>query len=200
MNEQKNLTKEKELTLNDALYYMKMDELKKACIMLSLPCKGKKLELIKRIILFVQTGKVTEPLIIPKQSHVSSFHVQQLNANALMLYGHYKNDAKTRAFFKTLIGPHFHFTAFGIDWLNERWAQSNPPTYQEFADYWIAETERRKQAKSEPKDEWQYIKFLQQMQKEQSLISKEELMARWKKLQADKADLAFEILKSHSFL
>lgn len=112
-----------------------------------------------------------------------------------MLYGSYKNDAATRAFLKKIIGPHFHFTAFGIDWLNERWLNGNPPTYQEFADYWIAQTERRKEVPVKPKDEWRYINFLQQMQKEEPSLSKTELMKEWKKLQAENVRTAFEILK-----
>lgn len=196
MNDQKFLTKEKQFILHDALYYMKIGELKKACVMLSLPCTGKKIDLIARIMTFIQSGKIIEYPTIPKQSRSNNYPIQDIKADTLMLYGGYKNDAKTRAFFKKMIGPHFHFTAFGIDWLNDRWLQGNPPTYQEFADYWVTEVEQRKQIKSKPKDEWKYINFLQQMSKEHPELLKKDLMLRWKKLQADKAHIAFEILES----
>lgn len=195
MNDQKFLTKEKQLVLNDALYYMKMDELKKACVILSLPNHGKKIDLITRIITFVQSGKIITSPTIPKESRSTSHPAQPLTMSSLMLYGSYKNDARTRTFFKKLIGPQFHFTAFGIDWLNDCWLRGEPPTYQEFANYWIKETKHREQIKPRPKDEWKYINFLQQMNKENPLLSKKELMDRWKKLQADKASLVFEILE-----
>lgn len=190
------LTKEKLLILQDALYYMKMKELKKVCVMLSLPHDGKKIDLINRIMTFVQTGEIVEYPTIPKQSRSSNYPAQALSSEALMLYGSYKNDATTREFFKKIIGSHFHFTAFGIDWLNDRWLKGNPPTYQEFANYWLKETKRREQTKSKAKDEWKYINFLQQMNKENPALSKKDLMTRWKKLQADKASIVFEILES----
>jgi hypothetical protein len=102
----------------------------------------------------------------------------------------------TRNFFKKLIGPHFHFTAFGIDWLNERWLDGNPPTYKEFADYWIQETAKRKIKKEKPKQEWAYINFLQQAQKDFPNDSKSTLLSKWEKLRAEKAKFAQDILKS----
>lgn len=100
MNDQKFLTKEKQLVLNDALYYMKMDELKKACVILSLPNHGKKIDLITRIITFVQSGKIITSPTIPKESRSTSHPAQPLTMSSLMLYGSYKNDARTRTFFK----------------------------------------------------------------------------------------------------
>ena len=78
-----------------------------------------------------------------------------------MLKGNYKNDLKTRLFFKKIIGEHFHFTAFGIDWLNERWMLGNPPTYQEFADMWEDEYRKRQKTPASAKEEWAYIRFVQ---------------------------------------
>ncbi|MCL4229341.1 hypothetical protein KJZ61_01475 [Candidatus Dependentiae bacterium] len=182
--------------LHDALYYMKMNELRKACLILSLPHAGKKIELINRIMTFIQTGNIRLLPVVPEQSKAKNYPTQPLRPDSLMLYGAYRNDAKTRAFFKQLIGPHFHFTAFGIDWLNEQWLKAKPPTYREFAHYWTTETENRKRAKPQPKDEWMFINFVQHMNRECPSISKGDLMAAWKKTQADKAHCAFELLRS----
>jgi hypothetical protein len=190
------LSQAKQLLLADALYYLKMKELRKACVLLSLPSNGKKIELITRITTFLKTGKITQLPSMPANSQAKNHAAQPLKADALVLYGGYKNDAKTRAFFKALIGPHFHFTAFGIDWLNEQWFNGTPPTYQAFADYWVQETQRRKHTKVAPKDEWKLINFLQQMQKSGAHLSQKELMSQWKQLQAGKAALAFQILES----
>ena len=178
-----------------ALHFMKMAELKKGCRILSLPEAGKKGELIEKIMTFIKTGCVKNIQKIPAQSLAKNYPPQPLQATSLMLYSSYRNDLETRMFFKKLIGQHFHFTAFGIDWLNERWLQGNPPTYQEFAHYWVEETDRRKRVKADPKKEWAFITFLQHMTKTQPEISQQRLMYEWKKLQADKASIAFKTLE-----
>ena len=111
------LSEKEQAVLYDDLHYMKMAELKKACVMLCLPDKGKKTELINRIMEFIKTGEVITLPKIPVKSRAKNNPIQPLEASSLMLHGEYKNDLKTRVFFKHLIGLHFHFTAFGIDWL-----------------------------------------------------------------------------------
>lgn len=190
------LPKDTQETLSDALHYMKMAQLKNACKLLALPDAGKKMELIERIMKFVQTGAIQEVPKIPSISHAKKDAVQDFSPTAKMLYGLYKNDAATREFFKKLIGSQFHFTAFGIDWLNERWLAGNPPTYQEFADYWIAQTNWRKKNKPQPKDEWAFIKFMQRMNEEKPDASQGELMKAWKQLQAENTHNAEAILRT----
>ena len=181
--------------LQDTLHYMKMSELKKGCQIFSLPDKGKKGVLIERIFTFITEGHITIAPKIPLSSLAKNYPKQAISTSSLMLYGSYKNDLKTKTFFKKLIGSYFHFTAFGSDWLNERWFQGNPPTYKEFANYWVTEVDRRKQIKPKPKDEWKYINFLQQMNKEYPLLSKKDLMNRWKTLRTQKAEEADKLLK-----
>lgn len=186
---------EKEQTvLQDTLLYMKMAELRHACGMLGLPDKGKKTLLIDRILTRIKTGDIVTSPKVPSKSLARNHPVQQLNTSSLMLYGEYKNDAKTREFFKALIGPHFHFTAFGIDWLNERWLAGNPPTYQEYADFWVKETARRKKEGAKPKDEWMFIRFMQMMEKEYPDLAQEQVLDAWKTLQAQKKQEAFQLL------
>lgn len=186
------LNEQDQQLLYAALHYMKVSELKSCCHSLRLPEQGKKGVLIQRIMNFIKTGIITESRVIPSSSQAASYPFQPLSKHALMLYGSYKNDTATRMFFKSLIGPHFHFTAFGIDWLNDRWLQGNPPTYQEFATYWIEETEKRKYKKPEPKKEWAYINFLQQNRE----LSKTEALFAWKKLRAEKALLARNMINT----
>jgi hypothetical protein len=192
------LNKREQLALKDALHYMKMDELKKASQTLGLSDKGKKGYLINSILTFIKSGKIIEPPKMPDISRAKNHAIQPLANVSLMLYGGYKNDLKTRNFFKQIIGSQFHFTAFGIDWLNERWLKGNPPTYQEFADFWIQETARRKQEGTKPKDEWMFIRFMQEMEKEASHASKEDLLHAWKQLQAQKRNEGFHLLEKAS--
>ncbi len=190
------LTEQEQASLSDAMHFMKMAELHDACRILGLPEAGKKAELIEKIMLFIRTGKTMTLPTIPAQSRATlrRGHPATLHPNALMLYGLYKNDAATRTFFKTLIGPYFHYTAFGIDWINDRWMAGKPPTYQEFADYWVAEYERRKKTPEDPKKEWRYINFMQEMQITHPTASKDEMMAAWKTAQAQNAHRARRVL------
>lgn len=181
--------------LYEALHYLSVPELQECCRILSLAEPGKKGELITRIMLYIQAGSVTKGKEIPAASRSKNYPQQPLRKDALMLHGSYKNDEQTRALFTSLIGPHFHFTAFGIDWLNERWQQGKPPTYQEFADYWVKEMEKRKQKQPKPKKEWAYLNFLQQASKEYPEATQEELIEKWKKLQNEKAAYALETIK-----
>ncbi len=182
-------------TLSSALYFMKMAELKKACLFLLLPDAGNKCELIDRILTFITTGHIQQVQKIPSQSLAKNYPYQPLSPTSLMLYGGYKNDLQTRDFFKKLIGSYFHFTAYGIDWLNDRWIKGEPPTYQEFATYWITETNQRRKTKPEPKKEWAYIKFMQYMNEAMPHASREQLMQEWKNIQAQNALTVLTLLK-----
>jgi len=188
------LSPEDQEILREALHYMKVAELRAACHHLSLPDAGKKGFLIQKIMQFIIDGTVLKVPSIPVASRAKSYAPQPLLPSSLMLYGAYKNDAKARAFFKSLIGPHFHFTAFGIDWLNERWLHGKPPTYQEFADFWIQETMRRTKEKQKPKDEWMFIRYMQKMEREAPRATSDELIRGWKELQVQEAQTAAKLL------
>lgn len=181
--------------LYDSLHYLKMAELKKLCLELHLQSNGTKVELIQRIMHFFEKGIVLKPVEIPEASRAKKNQLYPLQANTLMLFGAYKNDAQTRAFFKTLIGNHFHFTAFGIDWLKMRWQRGNPPTYQEFAHLWQKEVALRKEQKPQPKKEWAYITFVQQYIEKHPSALKDEILQAWNAVRAEMVARAYEILK-----
>lgn len=192
------LSIEEQSILQAALHYMKMAELRKASQTIGLYNKEKKAHLINLILTYIKSGKIITIPKIPAQSRAKSQAIQPLATSSLMLYGGYKNDRKTRDFFKKLIGPHFHFTAYGIDWLNERWLQGKPPTYQEFAVFWVKESAQRKKEKSKPKDEWMFIRFMQKMEKIEPDASKKDIFHAWKQLQAQKKDKGFQLLEKAS--
>ena len=141
--------------------------------------KGKKIDLINRIIHLLKTGEKINLAKYPASSMSKDQNNNVLSTNALMLKGAYKNDLKTRLFFKEIIGQHFHFTAFGIDWLESRWMAGNPPTYQEFADMWSKEYEVRKTYGSTPKEEWAYINFVKRYLNENPHASRNEILNGW---------------------
>lgn len=143
--------------LKKALLFLKMAELRDVCARLYLPTQGTKNVLIAWILHFIKTGEIIKEPKIPDASKAKRGNNYSLSPETLILKGAYKNDLKTRLFFKTLIGEYFHFTAFGIDWLNARWLEGKPPTYQEFAQMWKSEYARREKEGTTPKEEWAYI-------------------------------------------
>jgi hypothetical protein len=167
--------------MRQSLNFLHVDELKDLCEELSLHNKGVKRDLVSRIVQFIETGEKSVSPKLPQNSRAKSGQIYEMTENSLMLKGAYKNDLKTRIFFKQLIGNYFHFTAFGIDWLNERWMEGNPPTYQEFANMWRAEYQRRKLTPAAPKEEWAYINFVQAYLKTFPNSPREDVNASWER-------------------
>jgi hypothetical protein len=189
------LNSSQQIQLKEALLFLHVEELKSIAKKFGLADKGKKGEVIARIMHFIETGEVRKEIKMPQISCVKRGVKNNLHPDTLMLKGAYKNDLATRLFFKKLIGDYFHFTAFGQDWLNERWLSGNPPTYQEYADMWVEEYARRKQHGSKPKEEWAYINFLQKANKENPNASREELLAAWEQERLKRQQIALDLLK-----
>lgn len=173
------LTHQKLTILHESLLFLHIGELRNLCTQLELPHIGKKLLLIQRIVRFLSTGEILKNLTVPPVSCAQKKSPDPITPHSLILKGSYKNNLETRNFFKSLIGDHFHFTAFGIDWINERWLEGNPPTYQEYATMWQDEYTQRKLYGSTPKEEWGYINFIQSYTKNLAQASREEGLAAW---------------------
>lgn len=168
--------------LKVCLQYFHVAELKDLCDQLKIPKNEKKPGLINQILFFIRTGKTIPSRQYPAASKAQRGTLYPLSPATLMLHGAFKNDSPTRNFFKSLIGPHFHYTVFGLDWLKERWQQGNPPTYQEFADFWQSEHLARKDHRNPLKDEWAYLNFARQFADENPHTSKKELLIAWEKI------------------
>jgi len=174
------LTQNQQIELKEALSHMHVAELKAQLETLRLSPKGfNKKELIDRLVHYALTGKELPALKIPTISKAQRSTTYPLSPQTLMLYGVYKNDYVTRQFFKQLIGNHFHFTAQGIDWLREQWLEGNPPTYAAFAKEWHDEYERNKNNKRPPKQEWAYIRFVQEYISQFPDASKKNITDAW---------------------
>lgn len=154
-----------------AIWYLTLSDLKSICKIFKIS-HGTKRFMVENIISFHVHGKEVEKQKIPEVSRGKKTNTAP-EPNDLMLYGRYKNDRPTLAFFKKLVGSHFHYTAYGIDYLNECWYAGNPPTYAEFAEWWSQESKKER----EPKQEWQYIKFCKTLDPG---LSRAEQNAAWK--------------------
>ena len=178
--------KQQELLFED-LYYLTMPQLRGWCEHFKLPKTGKKVFLIDLLKHYLQTGELLVKPVIPSVSRAKRGLPLELRPDAHILYGSYKNDLRTRLFLKSLVGKHFHYTAHGIDWINERWMEGKPPTYKEFARFWQKEYEARKINKRPPKKEWKLINFALGYAQKHPNASRDQVMQVWKDEQADAA-------------
>lgn len=188
------LTKNDREDLFDSLNYMKVSEIKNFCHSHSIPISGKKGALIERIKQFLNTGKISQPTLLPGISKAKKEKKYPLNPNTLILHGSYRNDLKTRTFFQKIIGPHFHFTAFGQDWIASRWQKGNPPTYGQFAKAWQNEFLHRKTIEANPKKEWAYLNFMKRFLKEHPQSTRNDIAKAWEKTRSEKVRKAKNIL------
>lgn len=189
-----NFTKAQQKELFDSLYYMNMGEIKSFCKTHNIPLKEKKGPIIERIKHYLLTGEILSPKAMPSISKADVKKEYPLKPNTLILYGAYKNDLKTRKFFQALIGKHFHFTAFGQDWIMHCWMRGKPPTYAEFAKMWQQEFTHRQNTEANPRQEWAYLNFMQRFQKAKLNASRKEMGAAWKKTRAEQAAKALAFL------
>jgi len=188
-----NIDQQKELF--PALLYLNMRELKNMSLHFRLPIQNEKIKLIESIELYLTTGKITTQQQIPTASKAKPKTVYPLAPETIILKGSFTNDLKTRIFLKSLIGNHFHYTAYGIDWIKEQWVQGTPPTYAQFATYWQQEYQKRQITKAPMKVEWAYLNFLDRYQKQHPTASKSQAIGAWKIERAVQVEKIKKILK-----
>jgi hypothetical protein len=157
-----------------------MRELKKLCLHFKIPSQDEKIKLIENIQLYLTTGKINTQKTIPEICKAQPKKNYTLAPQTLILKGSFKNDLKTRMFLKKIVGDHFHYTAYGIDWIKNHWEQGTPQTYSQFASYWQSEYIIRKNSKPALKPEWAYLNFLNQYKKNNPTSSKSQAIAAWK--------------------
>lgn len=183
------LSQAQQQELFKALYFLKMPELKQACLLLGLAPTGLKGQRIDRIKQFITTGSVLALPEIPLISRAQPRTEYPLHPETKILFGSFKNDLRTRLFMQQLVGLDFHYTAFGMDWIKACWLSGQPPTYAMFAVYWRAEYAGRKGRKPVPKQEWALLNFLQEHGHTPAARSA------WKLEQARQATRAFELIQ-----
>ncbi len=189
------ISKKELVTLEACLPFFMVGELKDICEKFRLPTTGQKGNLIARILHFLATGTLKAEPQMPAYSRAPRGQRQPLTPHSLILFGDYKNDLVTRMFMKTLVGNHFHFTAFGQDWMKERWFEGNPPTYGEFAQFWQNEYTKRKKSEGSPKKEWALLTFVLAFKKKNPGVSREIVCAAWYEERLRQVSMGMKILQ-----
>ena len=129
----------------ESIYYLKLDELRTLSRDLGLSDAGAKGILIQGIL--NQIGVHTEDGRAISKGRQTKFarYTGDLSPETHILPGFYTNGQAMRSRFTALVGPHFSFTNYGMEWIREQWISDRYPTYEEFASYWQGEHDRRKE-------------------------------------------------------
>lgn len=141
-------------------YYWYLQELVAYCREHGLPSAGHKHEVIERVRRHLQgTSQPVARRPAPRRAKAASAGPRELTLDT-PIGPDYKCDAATRAFFESVIGPHFHFTAH-----LQRFRRANADrglTYGDLATEWVAEHERRKDKNytSTLMHTWEYNRFV----------------------------------------
>ncbi len=189
------VTKSFEESQLKGLYYLSVGELKTVCMCLGLSKKGGKGDLIVRIMTFLKTKEVVDLTPFPESSCVEREKTYPLHPLTEIRFGNFKNDLRTRRFLKSMIGPHFHYTAAGIDWIKAQWRAGTPPTYAQYAAFWKADFNRKQEGISELKPEWAYLTFVRDYMAAHPDASKLEIDAAWDTTRALEAQKILELLE-----
>jgi hypothetical protein len=135
-------------------YYWLKAELAQFCQQLGIPGSGRKLDILNRIEVLLRTGKTIKPERIVLGANSADglprgFGRRLSNAGVLTLKTsvvNFKSDQRTREFFESVIGQHFHFTAH----LNQFMRGRSDLTYGDLVKEWLAERELRKDKSYKP--------------------------------------------------
>jgi hypothetical protein len=138
-------------------FYWYLDELVEFCRQHGLPSTGQKLEIVARIESFLKTGKAAAAPRPRKPATRQGPITMRTRVTEA-----FKSDQETRDFFKSAIGPHFHFTAQMQQWRRDKQRDGVPITYGDLVREWLAERERRKDKnyKSTLQRSWEYNRFV----------------------------------------
>ena len=72
-----------------------------------------------------------------------------------------------------------------------------PPTYQQFADMWQAETLRRTKNPTAPKEEWAYINFVQELLQKTPNQSRESMLLTWENERLKNKEVVYKLLSQN---
>lgn len=182
------MTKADQKKFQESIYYLKVDELKRVCGRLGLAQTGSKAELIQSVFKFYG---LKEKTLLPKSFEK---YAGKLSQETHILPGYYSNGQKSREIFKQLIGDHFHFTTYGMNWIKSQWVDEKYPTYKQFARFWQSEYDRRKSGESfKSADTNARVRFFRA--KKGLGLSKDELEALWQKERKRNKAIVMRIIK-----
>jgi hypothetical protein len=140
-------------------HYWLKEELQNFCRKNDITATGSKIELSMRIEHLLSTGE--KKIEVKKNRRKYSSHMkdsEELSVNTVITK-EYTNNEKNRKFFKSVIGPQFHFTTRFMNFCKN----NSGKTYQDAIDEWYVEQKEKKEGKFkiEIAPQFEYNKFIQ---------------------------------------
>lgn len=154
-------------------YYWLKEELHTFCRILMIPQTGNKEVLTRRIYTFLKDGVVES--YTPKNNNKSNQNTI-LSMNSIIGL-QYKNNSKTREFFRLHIGDHFKFN---IEFMN--WIKENPDKkYIDAIIFWNKiYDDRKKGKKSYIQPQFEYNRYVREIYLHNKHISRADVIRCWK--------------------
>lgn len=156
-------------------FYWLKEELVSFCREQNIPTSGGKIDITNRIIEFLATGIVSST---PQRIHRPT---QKIDLSSLtletLLTKKYTSNETNRAFFKSVIGPHFHFSTRFMNF-----CKANPDkTYGDAINEWYAEQEDKKDPtyKTELAPQFEYNRFMRQYKEKNPGMSFQDAVKAW---------------------
>lgn len=118
-------------------FYWLKEELQTFCRENGISASGSKLEITDRIAIFLETGKIHNPMR-RRSSSPKENQIEELSLDTVITENH-RCSQVVRAFFKSVI-PKFHFSTYIQNYFKE----SVGKTYRDAVDAWYEEEERKK--------------------------------------------------------
>jgi hypothetical protein len=158
-------------------FYWLKSELIDFCSQYRLPSGGSKEELTERISTYLETGKIVKAKLTASAGKRDS--ANPINRDTLVV--NYKNDAKTRDFFVSQIGAHFHFTSYLRQFTNTNNITPNL-TYGDLVDGWLAEEAKNRESPHNKKigEQFEYNQFIRDFFANETGKSLSDAIRAWK--------------------
>lgn len=120
-------------------FYWLKKELQQFCRDNGISAAGSKIDISTRIETFLETGEIKNPLRIPKGHSNTQAQERNLSLDTIIM-DHHRCSQDVRAFFKTVIGPTFHFSTH----IQTYFKNNVGKTYRDVVDAWYIEENRKK--------------------------------------------------------
>ncbi|MFE8699665.1 DUF6434 domain-containing protein [Cytobacillus sp. FJAT-54145] len=153
----------KEIRLQDFKnFYWLKEELQSFCKAIGMSSSGSKQELSDRILKYLETGEIKTA---PKKHYSKPTKPGHLSLDTVITENH-RCSQEVRAFFKTAIGPKFHFSTYIQNYFKNHIGK----TYRDVVDAWYKEEERKKDPlyKKEIPPQFEYNRFVRDFFKDPS--------------------------------
>lgn len=181
--------------LETAIYFLKVPELKALIAEANLTGGSSKQAMINELLAFARGESYDHAQDKPQHTMRELKEMgKQYDPEQYIVPGVYTNSSHYRARFQEMIGSHFSYTVYGMDWIKAQWQSGSCPTFESFAVYWQQEYERRQQTDDfkSPRT-LQRVNFFRKMKGQN--LSKTALEKAWYDERQRQAELAQRILR-----